>query len=223
MAEDTDLEELTDSGIITAFTTGVRLRSRYKHLISRALVLFPNDRTTVWATECSRVKDTASNFILGFWGAEHVDNPKPHLELVTEDVGAGADTLTPGRTCLANGLDKKNGKANGHHFMRQYRSAYLPPARKRLYDQTGMSFNDSEIYAMQEMCGFEIIVRGHSPWCDVFTQDEFLAFEYARDLLHYYRAGPGNKYAASMGWLWLNATTNLLLEGEEAGTLFFSL
>jgi len=220
--KDTDLEELTESGIITAFTMGVRLRTRYKHLISRASVLRPNIRTTVWATDCPRVKDTASNFILGFWGADHVKNPRPYLEIVSEDPRAGADTLTPGRTCLANGLDENNGKANGYRFMSQYRATYLPPVRKRLYGQTGIDFSDAEIYAMQEMCGFEILVRGNSSWCDVFTRDEFLAFEYARDVLHYYRAGPGNKYAASMGWLWLNATKSLLLEGEEGGTLFFS-
>jgi len=73
------------------------------------------------------------------------------------------------------------------------------------------------------MCGFETIVRGTSHWCDVFTKDEFLSFEYARDLVHYYRAGPGTPWGALMGWLWLNATTNLLLEGLTAGPFFFSL
>lgn len=42
---------------------------------------------------------------------------------------------------------------------------------------------------MQEMCGFEITVRGKSKWCDVFTHEEWLEFEYARDVIHYYRAG----------------------------------
>jgi acid phosphatase len=99
----------------------------------------------------------------------------------------------------------------------------MPPIRDRLLKQTGMSFQDHKINAMQEICGFETTVRGRSDWCNVFTQDEFLSFEYARDVLNYYRAGPGQKYAASMGWLWLNATMNLLLEGPGAGPLFFSL
>jgi acid phosphatase len=69
-----------------------------------------------------------------------------------------------------------------------------------------MQFEDHEIYAMQEMCGYEITVLGRSDWCDVFTQDKFLSFEYARDVLHNYRVGPGQKYTASMRWLWLDAT-----------------
>jgi acid phosphatase len=47
-------------------------------------------------------------------------------------------------------------------------------------------------------------------------------FEYARDVQHYYRAGPGNPYAASLGYLWLNATTNLLRQGPDVGPLFLS-
>ena len=76
---------------------------------------------------------------------------------------------------------------------------------------------------MQEMCGFETLVRGSSPWCDVFSHEDWRNFEYARDVIHYYRAGSGNPFGAVMGWLWLNATANLLEAGPGAGTLFFSL
>ena len=34
---------------------------------------------------------------------------------------------------------------------------------------------------------------------------------------------PGNPYGPALGWLWLNATANLLAEGPSAGPLFFSL
>jgi acid phosphatase len=106
--------------------------------------------------------------------------------------------------------------------MAKFVALYTAAIQQRLLAHTGMDFTDKEVYHMQEMCGFETTVRGRSDWCDVFTQDEFLSFEYARDILHYYRAGPGQKYAGSMGWLWLNATTNLLLEGPVAGKMFFS-
>lgn len=76
---------------------------------------------------------------------------------------------------------------------------------------------------MQELCGFETLVRGNSPWCDAFHHKDWLNFEYARDILHYYRAGPGNRFALAMGWLWLNATARLLEIGPSAGKLFFSL
>lgn len=76
---------------------------------------------------------------------------------------------------------------------------------------------------MQEICGFETLARGSSPWCKVFTQEEWLQFEYARDVIHYFRTGPGNPYGMAMGWLWLNTTANLIHLGPEvAGPIFFS-
>lgn len=176
-----------------------------------------------WATSSNRVIETAKHFALGFFGIDYKESGTAALEVISEHSSLGANTLTPGRTCLANKKDYDSGQLKGYRIMFSYRATYLPAIHDRLLEQTGMKFDDWEIYAMQEMCGFETTVRGRSDWCDVFTQEEFLSFEYARDVLHYYRAGPGQAYAASMGWLWLNATTNLLLEGPKAGPLFFSL
>ncbi|KAJ4333403.1 hypothetical protein N0V95_009429 [Ascochyta clinopodiicola] len=218
-SDDADLEQLTStgpfSGRLGSFTTGVRLRTRYHHLFEQTLI---RNATTYWASGSKRVIETARHFALGFFG---LDTPT-NLRIISEKKHRGADTLTPGRTCHSNQIDNEEGKAKGYRLMGEYRNSYLPPIAERLGAQTGLSFTSQDIFSMQEMCGFETTVRGKSAWCDVFTQDEFLAFEYARDILHYYRAGPGQKYAAAMGWLWLNATTNLLLEGPNAGPVFFS-
>lgn len=227
LKDDSNLEQLTStgpfSGTLGSFTTGVRLRTRYKHLLSHAASLQSDRPTTFWASDSNRVIETAEHFALGFFGIGYRNSNTAVLEVISEHSSLGADTLTPGRTCLANKKDKNEGQRKGYRLMRDYRATYIGAIRERLLEQTSMSFADQEVYAMQEMCGFETTVRGRSDWCDVFTKDEFLSFEYTRDLLHYYRAGPGQRYAPSMGWLWLNATTNLLLEGGGAGSLFFSL
>ncbi|KAH8717101.1 histidine phosphatase superfamily [Phaeosphaeriaceae sp. PMI808] len=221
-----DLGQLTStgpfSGTLGSFTTGIRLRTRYKHLLSQALSSHPNRPIRLWASDSQRVIDTARHFGLGFFGINYDADNTAVLDIISEHYSVGANTLRPGRTCLNNKKDKAQGQKKGYDLMGEYRATYVVPIRRRLFEQTGMNFTDVDIYSMQEMCGFEITVRGKSDWCDVFTQDEFLSFEYARDVLHYYRAGPGQKYAASMGWLWLNATTNLLLQGPDAGPLFFS-
>jgi acid phosphatase len=219
-ADDADLEQLTStgpfSGRLGSFTTGVRLRTRYHHLFEQAL---RQNTTTYWASGSQRVIETARHFALGFFG---LDAPT-QLEVISEKAHRGGDTLTPGRTCHANQVDTQDGKAKGYRLMGEYRNSYLPAIAARLSSQTGLAFTTQDVFSMQEMCGFETTVRGRSDWCNVFTQDEFLSFEYARDVLHFYRAGPGQKYAASMGMLWLNATTQLMLQGPSAGPLFFSL
>jgi acid phosphatase len=218
-SDETQLEQLTTTGpfagILNSFTTGVRLRTRYQHLLDQIFSTSSNQTTTFWASDSNRVIETAKHFAAGFFGLDYNTTNTAALQVISEKSSVGADTLTPGRTCLANKKDAAEGQQKGYRLTHEYRATYMPPIRERLLNQTGMNFTDHEIYAMQEMCGFETTVRGRSDWCNVFTREEFLSFEYARDVLHYYRAGPGQRYATSMGWLWLNATTNLLLEGPE--------
>lgn len=224
MTDDSQIEQLTStgpfSGTLGSFTTGVRLRTRYHHLLSSAKAQFP--MVKFWASDSRRVIDTARYFGAGFFGLDW--QSVATLEIISEDSSLGGDTLTPGDTCLTYVDDEEEGHDKGYTVLNTFRETYLGSIRVRLLEHNPeMEFTIDELYAMQEMCGFETTVRGGSHWCDVFTRDEFLGFEYARDLLHYYRAGPGTKYAAVMGWLWLNATTNLLVEGPSAGPLFFSL
>jgi acid phosphatase len=225
--DDSNLEQLTNtgpfSGRLGSFATGVRLRTRYHHLLDQNISPNTTRPTTYWASGSERVIETARHFALGFFGIDWETDNTARLEVISEKSSLAADTLTPGRTCPENKNDLVEGKMKGYRLMGEYRATYLPPIRERLHTQTGLTFTDQELFSMQEMCGFETTVRGRSPWCSVFTRSDFLAFEYARDLLHYYRAGPGQRYAAAMGWLWLNATTNLLLEGPAAaGPFFFS-
>jgi acid phosphatase len=225
--DDSNLEQLTNtgpfSGRLGSFATGVRLRTRYHHLLDQSATPEDARRTTFWASGSKRVIETARHFALGFFGIDWESENTARLEVISEKPSLAADTLTPGRTCPANKKDVAEGKIKGYRLMGEYRATYLKSIRERLRQQTSLTFTDQELFSMQEICGFETTVRGRSPWCSVFTRADFLAFEYARDLLHYYRAGPGQKYAAAMGWLWLNATTNLLLEGAAAaGPFFFS-
>jgi acid phosphatase len=222
---DDQLEALTTTGpyagTLTAFTTGTRLRTRYQDLLSLAKSQRPT--VTFWASDSPRVIDTARHFASGFFGLNWQDKAA-RLEVISEASELGADTLTPGDTCILFRKDVDEGHDKGYVKLKKFQKTYMPSIRDRLeIENPGTDFSNDDIYAMQELCGFEITVRGSSQWCDVFTRDDFLAFEYARDVLHYYRAGPGTPYSEGMGWLWLNATTNLMLQGPDAGPLFFSL
>lgn len=208
------------AGTLSAFGAGTRLRTRYRNLLSTSSVLHP---INFWASDSNRVIETARYFATGFFGPDWDCRRAAKLHIIPETPDLGADTLTPGDTCLKYREDLLTGHDYGLIQLSKFRSAYLPPVSARFQAQNpGIKFTDGEIYSMQEMCGFETLVRGSSPWCNVFTHGDWLNFEYARDIIHYHRAGPGNKYGAVMGWLWLNATSNLLAEGPDAGGLFFS-
>lgn len=208
------------AGTLGAFASGVTLRTRYPSLIDDAIT---NNQTTFWASDSKRVVESARYFGTGLYGIDV--NDVATLKVIPETADRGADTLTPGKTCLnyANNVDE-HGREYGARKLYEWQARYLPGIIGRLAVQNpGLPFTDSEVYSMQELCGFETIAKGSSKWCQVFRRDEWEDFEYARDLLHFYRTGQGNPYSAAMGMLWLNATAELLREGPDAGPLFVSL
>ena len=208
------------AGTLSAFKSGTKLRTRYSHLIPHPSSFH---QTHLWASGSHRVIESARYFSTGFFGLDWASSSAA-LHIIPETTDLGADTLTPGDTCVRYRNDTEYGHDYGVKQLVKYRSTYLPAIRARFQDQnSGIVFSDEEIYGMQEICGFETLVRGHSLWCNAFTHEDWLNFEYARDVIHYYRSGPGNKYGPVIGWLWLNATSNLLEMGPDNGTLFFSL
>lgn len=191
MEDPADIENLVSTGpyagTLEAFATGVKLRTRYQDLIDEA---FARGQTTYWASDSARVIDSAKYFAAGFFG---IDSPMAKLEVIPETPDRGADTLTPGRTCLnyRNNVDD-HGHDYGYTMMDAIRSTYEPAIAARLAEQnTKFLFTEDEVFTMQIICGFETIAKGSSPWCDVFTAEDWEAFEYARDVIHYYRSGPG--------------------------------
>jgi acid phosphatase len=113
------------------------------------------------------------------------------------------------------------GYDQGYYKLALWQDKFAKPIAHRLStESSGLAFSSLEIYSMMEMCGFEVLARGHSPWCEVFPKKEGLDFEYARDLLHFYRVGPGNKYSSAMGWLWLNAPLGLLSQASTDAVYF---
>lgn len=225
-----DFEQLTTTGPyagnLEAFATGVKLKTRYSHLMGKPLA--GSNKLKYWASGSDRVEATAQYFATGLFGLNLDDSTT--LKVIPELPELGGDTLTPGDTCIRYLEDEIEGHDFGQHQLARFQSHYLKPVAARLERQlsTGkrnvkIRFSDEEIYAMQEICGFETTVRGKSPWCDVFTKNEWESFEYARDLLHFYRSGPGNKFGTVLGSLWWNASAQILASGTKAGPFFFSL
>ena len=181
----------------------------------------PKKPVNFWSCGSGRDVETARHFADGFFGDDWEGNALANLHIIPETADRGGDTLTPGRSCIKYLDDEVTGHDQGYGRLDQWQTVFTAPIVKRLQpfapDTTLSAMN---IYSMMEMCGFEILARGGSDWCSVFTHAEWLEFEYGRDLLHFYRAGPGNKYAGAMGLLWLDATQRLLSNDTASGVYF---
>lgn len=203
------------AGTKQAHDTGSKLRQRYGHLV-------PTEKTVrFWTCSSERDIETARFFANGFFGEEWEGRGKARLEIIPEEADRGGNTLTPGDTCLKYVDDLVEGHDKGYGKLEAWQKVFTRPIADRLTKSaSAVKLSHLDIYSMMEMCGFELLARGSSPWCEVFTHEEWREFEYARDLLHFYRAGPGNKFSRTLGWLYLNATADLLMDTEAQNTYF---
>jgi acid phosphatase len=77
---------------------------------------------------------------------------------------------------------------------------------------------------MQELCGYETVIRGSSPFCslDLFSPDDWLSFEYMNDIMYHYNVGYGNEISGVLGYPWLEASANTLLASNASQDIYVS-
>jgi hypothetical protein len=69
-------------------------------------------------------------------------------------------------------------------------------------------------FADRQLCGYETIASGDSPFCHLFTDDEWRDIEYYFDVRYHYMMGYGSYLTPYLGAPWVTTAMHLL-EGEE--------
>jgi hypothetical protein len=65
-------------------------------------------------------------------------------------------------------------------------------ARLNAKIEGSFNFTQSEVSIIPYLCGFESQITGkRSPFCEIFTEEEILQYEYAQDLRYWYGSGLG--------------------------------
>ncbi|RPD65418.1 phosphoglycerate mutase-like protein [Lentinus tigrinus ALCF2SS1-7] len=202
---------LSSTGSREAFDLGVELRKRYR--LTRG-----GDNFTVWSAGQQRVVDTATYFTLGYLSqGNYISAPgenRGHVITMPDSVNyTFADSLTPSAGCPAYSSGDTSFKATT--FRGTYQSTIANRLNKYL---DGLTLNATDIGVMQDLCGFQAEVNGDTRFCDIFTESEWLDYEYAHDLNYYYGSGPGNPFSATTGYPWVKAITELFVTGPNDAT-----
>lgn len=193
------VEKLTKSGAMEAFDLGTQLAYRYPNLIStkKNLSVFK-----VWFSNSTRTQLSASMLALGLRGGEKSNN---QLISVSEEKDRGANTLTPKEAC------PRFKGSWGSKQAETWLKTYSTPIIQRLNtNHPALHFSATNILAMQELCGYETVIRGSSAFCDLFAPEDWLAFEYYFDIKYYYELSYGNDLSPSLGMPWVMASSQLL-------------
>lgn len=195
-----DEEQLTQVGMLEAQTLGVQVSQRYLGFRS------PKN---VWSSTAERTVASANSFIRGLVRKTN----QTQLIEIPEGDEEGANSLTPYSSCPA--YSSSRGSKQSTAFM----DIYTKPIIARLNAQApSFNFTVDDIVGMQELCGYETVIRGSSPFCSLslFTPNDWLGFEYANDLMYFQNTGYGNEISGVIGLPWVNATFNTLLAGNTS-------
>jgi hypothetical protein len=185
------LEELTPSGAVDAEKVG-------KHLLNRYPDLAPSTRR-ILADKKSRTYDTAKNLVKAFPDNEDID-----IVRVTTNENGSMESLIPHKSC------KAFSKAPGTDEQAAFVKTYASRVSARLAPYTPFKLTPKDIVGLQQLCGYESAITGHrSPLCAVFTDAEWMAYEYAWDLKYAYMVGPLNPLSPYLGFPWLQTQAEL--------------
>lgn len=197
---------LTRMGRLEATKLGVDLDFRYPK------IKVPKK---IWTSSAERTVLSAQSLARGL----QPDDESIDVISVYESEESGADSLTPYKACPAYD------GATGSEESAKLQDLYAKPIVERLNDLApDFNFTVSDVFGMQQLCGYETVIRGKSPFCstDLFSPDDWLGWEYSEDVRYHYNAGYGLPAAGYVGLPWLNATANLLMDSDSDEDLLVS-
>ncbi|OAA38495.1 Histidine acid phosphatase, eukaryotic [Beauveria brongniartii RCEF 3172] len=199
---DDEISLLTRVGRLEATQLGVDLNFRYPNF---------SVPKQVWTSSASRTLQSAKSFARGL----EEDESSIKINSIYESKESGADSLTPYKACPA--YSSSAGSDESDEFTDKYTKPIVARLKKAA---PGFNFTDKDIFGMQQLCGYETVIRGKSPFCSLklFTPDDWLAWEYSEDVRYHYNVGYGSNVAGYNGLPWLKATGELLMSNAKTGS-----
>ncbi|KAH5056181.1 3-phytase [Parastagonospora nodorum] len=222
-------ELLTPFGRSQNFMLGVAYRQLYGHLLNN----FTETKTIpVFRTQSQdRMVKTAQNFAAGFFGVPEFLN-EVNIEIIVEAQGVN-NSGAPYEICKNSNVANKG--SIGSTVASRFAVNAFNSTIARLQSQvSGINFTSTDAIAMMQLCSYETHALGYSAFCDLFSEEDFLNYEYYYDLSFYYNNGPGSPVAAAQGKGYLDefiarftgkypGANSALNETFDNTTTFFSL
>ncbi|KAL8756305.1 MAG: hypothetical protein Q9184_004542 [Pyrenodesmia sp. 2 TL-2023] len=191
-------DQLTVFGEREMINSGIAFYDRYERLANRSI---PFTR----ASGEERVVKSAQNFTQGFHQArtsgKQVDAsfPYPILEILEGD--GFNNTLNHG--LCTEFEDNETFSSIGNEAQQTFLATFLPSVTARLNaDLVGANLTATDTINLMDLCPFTTVassVGTISPFCNLFTEDEWHHYDYYQTLGKYYGYGPGNPLGPTQG------------------------
>ncbi|KAF2764588.1 acid phosphatase [Teratosphaeria nubilosa] len=193
-------DELTAFGQQELISSGIKYYQRYENL-ARHLTPF------VRSSGEARVVESAQNWTQGFhdakladWNSKHQDTAYPYPILVIPETDGENNTLNHDLcTVFENGPDSDiadNAQAT-------WASVFVPPIQNRLNaGMPGANLTVTETIYLMDLCPFYTVASANgtiSPFCDLFTEEEWHQYGYYETLNKFYGYSYGNPLGPTQG------------------------
>lgn len=187
-------ELLTPFGRSQNFMLGVQSRELYGHLLNNFTAA---GQIPVFRTQSQdRMVKTAENFAAGFFGVPEYLN-QVNIEIIVENSTVN-NSGAPYEVCPNANVASKG--SIGSTVATKFAVNAFNSTIARLQSQvSGVKFTPSDAISMLQLCSYETQALGYSAFCDLFTQQDFINYEYYYDLSFYYNNGPGSPVSAAQG------------------------
>jgi len=164
-------EILVPRGRQELFESGINHYYRYAQLYN------PNSKIIVRTTTQDRMLKSSEYFLSGFFGLEWTQNAT--IEVIIE--AQGFNNSLAGYDNCKNANTYRN--MGGINATNEWVGIYLQNATKRFQSMVeNFEWTIEDTYAAQTMCPYETVAYGYSAFCNLFTYDEWVGFEYSNDL-----------------------------------------
>ena len=192
-------DQLTVFGEQEMINSGTKFYNRYKGL-TESFTPF------VRASSEDRVVESAENFTQGFHQARLADkgasgaDEYPYPIVVISEADGSNNTLNHGLcTDFEDGADSKIGSA----AQATWAGIFTPPITARLNTNLpGANISATETISLMDLCPFNTIASPTgkiSPFCDLFTVNEWHQYDYYESLGKYYGFSYGNPLGPTQG------------------------
>ncbi|KAK2865051.1 hypothetical protein FQN49_003953 [Arthroderma sp. PD_2] len=191
-------DDMTAFGNSQLYDSGIKFFQRY-HSLGKDVKPF------VRASGSDRVIVSAQKFVDGFTSAKgNNKGGASKIDLIISESDRQKNPISPGG-CAAFDDDHSASQMSD-----RFRSTFIQPIVDRVNKHLpGANIEAGEIKHLMAMCPFDTVARTPdaselSPFCHLFSHEEFRHYDYLETLGKYYGYGPGNTFGPAPGIGYVN-------------------
>ncbi|KAI9458279.1 phytase [Russula earlei] len=185
---DLGADDLIPLGAAQSFDAGIVAFERYKPIVTK------DNPPFVRAAGSTRVVDSALNWTAGFRAAGR-NTIKAKVDLILPETG---------NSTLDDGMCPNS--ADGDEESKTWLKLFASSIKKRLRKAApGAKLTNKDVYNLMSLCAFHSQAKmAPSPFCGLFTANEFKDYEYHADLGKFYSNGHGGYLGPVQGVGYVN-------------------